>query len=75
MSGTYEDARDIKDRTLTIFQFLKEKALQTKIKIASKEQEYEEVVLLRRGRQNVRVQHSDGSITLVPLQEVLLEDY
>lgn len=74
MSNTklLDDSRGDIERKLSIFSYLKAIPLRSKIKIKKGDLDSEEVTLVRRGRQMIRVQHGDTSYSLIDCSEVVL---
>lgn len=68
-----DESRLVRDKALQVFQYIKDTPLGNKIvvKLASST-DTEEVKLMRRGRQSVRVVREDGSETLVDLSDVIV---
>lgn len=67
-----DESRTVRDRALQVFQYIKDTPLGNPIRIRKDVTETEVVKLLRRGRQQVRVEREDGSAMLVHLSDVLV---
>lgn len=73
-SRLLDESRGSRDKALQVFQYIKDTPLGDKIRVRStSSNDTEEVKLMRRGRQSVRVIHDDGSETLVELSDVVLQ--
>jgi len=72
-SKLIDESRDNHDKTLRRFQYIKDTALGAKIQVKlASSSGTEEVKLIRRGRQSVRVVREDGSEVLVNLADVVV---